>query len=74
MTNSIFTSFLQVKEKVRNTECRFGRSPGAVKLIAVSKAQNLEAIRSLIVSWISRLSLEKLQELNFGLDTLSMGM
>lgn len=50
MTNRIFTSLLQVKEKIRNAECRFGRRPGSVKLIAVSKAQNLEAIRSLVAA------------------------
>lgn len=50
MKNSIFNQLFQVKEKIRNAECRFGRSPGSVKLIAVSKAQNLEAIRSAITA------------------------
>lgn len=50
MKNGIFNQLLQVKEKIRNAEGRFGRSPDSVKLIAVSKAQNLEAIRSAIAA------------------------
>lgn len=50
MKNSILNPLFQVKEKIRNAECRFGRSPGSVELIAISKAQNLEAIRSAIAA------------------------
>ncbi|MFZ0219187.1 MAG: YggS family pyridoxal phosphate-dependent enzyme [Candidatus Aquirickettsiella sp.] len=50
MKNSIFNQLLQLKQKIRNAECQFGRSPGSVQLIAISKAQNLEAIKAAIVA------------------------
>lgn len=48
MKNSIFKRLVRLKEKISNAESCFGRSPGSVKLIAVSKAQDLEAIKSTI--------------------------
>ncbi|MEN9450725.1 MAG: hypothetical protein RJA83_1343 [Pseudomonadota bacterium] len=50
MKKSIFGQFLQIKERIRNAEYLFGRSPDSVQLIAVSKTQNLEAIRSAIIA------------------------
>ncbi|MCH9636667.1 YggS family pyridoxal phosphate-dependent enzyme [Rickettsiella endosymbiont of Litargus connexus] len=50
MKNDIFNRLFQLREKIRNAECRFGRSPGSVQLIAISKAQDLEAIRSAIAA------------------------
>ncbi|WP_342220120.1 YggS family pyridoxal phosphate-dependent enzyme [Rickettsiella endosymbiont of Miltochrista miniata] len=50
MKKSIFGQLLQIKERIRNAEYRFGRSPNSVQLIAVSKTQNLEAIRLAITA------------------------
>ncbi len=50
MKKSIFSQLLQINERIRNAEYRFGRSPNSVQLIAVSKTQNLEAIRSAITA------------------------
>lgn len=50
MKNDIFNRLFQLREKIRNAECRFGRSPGSVQLIAVSKTQNVEAIRAAITA------------------------
>ena len=50
MKKSIFGQLLQIKERIRNAEYRFGRSPNSVQLIAVSKTQNLETIRSAITA------------------------
>lgn len=48
MKNCIFRRILHCIKKIRNTECRVGRRSGSVELIAISKAQNIEAIRSAI--------------------------
>jgi PLP dependent protein len=48
MKNCIFSRILYFIQKIRNTECRFERRPGSVELIAISKAQTIEAIRSAI--------------------------
>ena len=50
MKKSIFGQLLQIKERIRNAEYRFGRNPDSVQLIAVSKTQNLEAIRSAVTA------------------------
>lgn len=50
MKNSLFNPFFQVKEKIKDAECRFGRNSGSVRLIAISKAQTLEAIRSAVAA------------------------
>lgn len=50
MKKSIFSQLLQINERIRNAEYRFGRSPNSVQLIAVSKTQNLEAIRLAITA------------------------
>ena len=48
MKNCIFSRILHCIQKIRNIECRVGRRSGSVELIAISKAQNIEAIRSAI--------------------------
>lgn len=46
MKNCIFNRILHFRQKIRNIECRFRRKPGSVQLIAISKAQNVEDVRS----------------------------
>ncbi len=50
MKNSVFSRLLQLRKKIRNAECRYGRSPSSVQLIAISKAQNIEAIKAAIAA------------------------
>ena len=50
MKNSIFNKISKLRQRVRNVEYRYGRKPGSVQLIAISKAQNLESIKSAIAA------------------------
>lgn len=50
MQNSIFNRILQIKQRIKNAEYRHERKPESVQLIAISKTQNLEAIKSAIAS------------------------
>lgn len=50
MKNTIFSRILQLRQRIRNAEYRYGRKPGSVQLIAISKAQNLESIKSAIAA------------------------
>lgn len=50
MKNSIFSRILQLRQRIRNAEYHYGRKPGSVQLIAISKAQNIESIKSAIAA------------------------
>lgn len=48
MKNCIFSQLSQLRQTIRNTEYRYGRRPASVQLIAVSKCQSLETLRSAV--------------------------
>ncbi len=50
MKTSIFSRISQFRQRIRNAESRYGRNLGSVQLIAISKAQNLESIKSAIAA------------------------
>lgn len=45
MKNTIFSKILQLKQRISNAEYYFGRKPGSVQLVAMSKAQTLESVK-----------------------------
>lgn len=50
MKNSILSKILQLRQRVRNAEYHYGKEPGSVQLIAITKGQNLESVKSAIAS------------------------
>ncbi len=46
----IFSRISQLRQKIRNDESHYGKNLGSVQLIAISKAQNLESIKSAIAA------------------------
>lgn len=48
MKNPVANRLLQLKQKISEAEYRFQRLPGSVRLIAMSKSQDLEAIKAAI--------------------------
>jgi pyridoxal phosphate enzyme (YggS family) len=71
MKNLVSRQFLQIKQKIRDAECRFGRIPHSVQLIAISKSHDFSEIKSAIAAGqrafgesYTQEVLEKIQYLN----------
>ena len=50
MKNTVAKRLLQVKQRISDAEYRFQRLPHSVRLIAISKSQDLEAIKTVITA------------------------
>ena len=71
MTETIAQHLQRVRERIRAAEARFGREPGSVRLLAVSKMQPAESIRAAFASGQAAFGENYLQEAEDKMERLA---
>lgn len=69
--NSIVENIERVRQRIRAAEVRFGRHPGSVLLLAVSKARSIAEIRAAAAARLDQFGENHLQDAALRMDALS---